>query len=211
MRTVAAFVIIAWLVTASAVASGPSPVETLKDSVHQVMAILKETQDESDDQVRVRHHRLWPVVQEAFDFHEIGRIGLGNSWNLLSHREQSVFATTFAELVSIAYLSDVDKEIHNVTIDYMAFDFLDDAKTRARVLTRANWKLLVVDIDYSMRFHEGNWRIYDVGVMGISLAGNWRAQLTALLKQESPTQLIERLKKQVAAQKLAWNKKPAMP
>lgn len=205
MKAFFAGIITCWLFSSSAVASGSSPVQSLERQVNQVMAILKATQNETPaHQVRIRHQKLWPVVQEAFDFGEIGRRELGSGWHQLSKTEQTAFANTFAELVSLAYLSDADNEIQNVTFDFIDYHFIDEKKTSARVTTRAYWNLLTVNIDYSMKLRNGNWRIYDVGVAGISLAETWRSQLAAVRQQDSPAQLIERLKKQVAAQKRNW-------
>jgi phospholipid transport system substrate-binding protein len=42
---------------------------------------------------------------------------------------------------------------------------------------------------------DNHWRVYDVNVEGVSLIKNYRTQFDQILSKETPTQLIERLKK----------------
>jgi phospholipid transport system substrate-binding protein len=44
----------------------------------------------------------------------------------------------------------------------------------------------------------GQWKVYDLSVLGINAVSNYRAQFKGILIKESPQQIIGRLKDKIA-------------
>jgi phospholipid transport system substrate-binding protein len=49
-------------------------------------------------------------------------------------------------------------------------------------------------MEYRLRQSAGQWRIYDVVIMGVSLVNNFRAQFQQIITQSSYQELVRRLK-----------------
>jgi phospholipid transport system substrate-binding protein len=45
--------------------------------------------------------------------------------------------------------------------------------------------------------NEGEWRVYDVVIEGVSLIGNYRSQFRDILAKKSPDALLDTLRKKV--------------
>jgi len=54
------------------------------------------------------------------------------------------------------------------------------------------------EVEYRVRQKDGQWRVIDVKVEGISLVINYRDQFKSLLSRGGPDELLERLKKKNA-------------
>jgi phospholipid transport system substrate-binding protein len=51
-----------------------------------------------------------------------------------------------------------------------------------------------------MWLRDGNWKIYDVYVEGVSLVQNYQSQFRSLFEKESAAQVIDRLKQKIKDQ-----------
>jgi phospholipid transport system substrate-binding protein len=56
------------------------------------------------------------------------------------------------------------------------------------------WKAQEIPVDLRMIKRKGQWKVYDIQVLGISAVRNYRAQFRSLLSKETPAQVIERMK-----------------
>jgi phospholipid transport system substrate-binding protein len=54
---------------------------------------------------------------------------------------------------------------------------------------------------------DGQWKVYDIIVEGVSLVKNYRTQFASILKKDKPAQLIQQLNDKLAEQnkRLAGN------
>ena len=64
-----------------------------------------------------------------------------------------------------------------------------------------------IPVNYNMMIVDGNWRIYDVKVEGVSLVKNYRTQFQKFLMKKDPDQLIEKVKKKVESLKQSKTEK----
>ena len=72
--------------------------------------------------------------------------------------------------------------------------------TKARVKTKILRRSNDIPVVYSMLQRDGSWKIYDVNIEGVSLVKNYRTQFGKILMKNSPSLLIERLKKKIELQ-----------
>ena len=54
-----------------------------------------------------------------------------------------------------------------------------------------------IPINYRLILVNGEWRVYDVVIEGISLVANYRSQFRQILSDKSPQALLDMLKKKV--------------
>jgi phospholipid transport system substrate-binding protein len=65
------------------------------------------------------------------------------------------------------------------------------ATVRTTVITKRSRQ---IPLEYHLRQSEGQWRVYDVIVMGVSLVSNYRAQCQRIIAQSSYRGLVELLR-----------------
>jgi len=63
---------------------------------------------------------------------------------------------------------------------------------RSKVVTRQGSE---IPLDYRLHQRDGNWRIYDVAVQGVSFIASYRTQFDRVIRAESYSSLRERLQK----------------
>jgi phospholipid transport system substrate-binding protein len=64
-------------------------------------------------------------------------------------------------------------------------------------LMSPNW-VSKVGIDYYLYMKNGNWKVHDVSVRGISLVSNYRCQFAAILSRNSFDDLLKQLEEKIA-------------
>ncbi|MFZ3044740.1 MAG: ABC transporter substrate-binding protein, partial [Desulfatirhabdiaceae bacterium] len=76
--------------------------------------------------------------------------------------------------------------------------FLSEEKVsddKALVKSIIKRRTVNVPVDYSVLLSKNVWRVYDVNIQGVSLIKNYRTQFDEILTNETPDQLIDRLRK----------------
>ncbi|MBW2266327.1 MAG: ABC transporter substrate-binding protein, partial [Deltaproteobacteria bacterium] len=65
------------------------------------------------------------------------------------------------------------------------------------VYSRVVMRSKEIPIDYRMIQKNGQWKVYDVVIEGVSLVKNYRSQFREMLKKKNPEYLLETLRKKV--------------
>ncbi|HKC99965.1 MAG TPA: ABC transporter substrate-binding protein [Methylomirabilota bacterium] len=184
----------------SAEAAGASsvvgPRDAVESAVDRFMAIVQNGRSDSPAAAAERTSQIRQIVREMFDFDEIARRALSQHWQTLQREEQTEFVTLFRDLLERAYLTQVE------TVGNEKIQFLGESSegggaaiVRSKVVTRQGKE---IPLDYRMHLLDGQWRIYDVVVQGISFIASYRTQFDRVIRAESYGSLRERLQKKAA-------------
>lgn len=154
------------------------PVEMLKGVTNQVMDELRANRDT----LQSNPGQLYDLVQRFIiphaDFAEMGRWVVGrNAWQKADSETQQIFIKEFKTLVVRSYagalLGYTDQRIEFLPMR----DFTN--KTRVQVST------LVKDgvdkplhLDYRLLKEDGEWKVYDIIIEGVSLMKGYREQFS---------------------------------
>jgi len=146
---------------------------------------------DADRQLKIRQ-----IIREMFDFDEIARRALARHWQTLQRDEQTEFVTLFRDLLEHAYLTQVETA-GNEKILFLGESSEGGGRAivRSKVVTRKGTE---IPLDYRMHLLDGQWRIYDVVVQGISFIASYRTQFDRVIRAESYGSLRERLQKKAA-------------
>ncbi len=179
-------------------AEGPSPMETLKQRIDQVIAVLNDPAYKKPGMEKAERDKLWEIARPMFDFREISRRTVGPKWSDFTEEEKDRFAEVFARFLANTYFDKIQGEYHNEKVVY-ANELVRGQQALVRTkLVRENTE---IPIDYRMHLEAGQWKIYDILVEnGVSLVQNYRVQFQSILQKESPKDLIERLEKKLQEQ-----------
>ena len=171
--------------TATAEAATSGPREVVRRLADDVLAILK-TKGLATD---VKRHRIEQVVYAGVDFDTLSRLVLARNWSRFTPGEQAQFQEEFKQHLSVTYGKSIDS-YKNETIDI----------TGDRGEARGDWTVKTkivrggpddIVVDYRLRHVEGQWKIIDFVVEGVSLVANFRSQFQDILASKSPRELID--------------------
>jgi len=187
------FVLILLLIFPLSVYSGV-PLETVKGQITRVLDILRDPVLRGEAQRKIKREKISAISEEMFDFTELSKRSLGQSWNKLTPEQQKEFIKLYKSLLKDVY---ADK-ITSYTEERIIFkrEITLSEKT-VEVETTILTKTSEVTINYRVIEKDGYWKVYDVVIEGVSLISNYRAQFREILANQTPEALLETLRKRV--------------
>ena len=183
------------LSTIPALADGDQPIEALREGVEEGLRVLQDPKYKDAEQKAAQQQKLGIVLEQLFDFREFSRRVLASNWKDFTLSQRKEFVAVFREFLSIFYLGKLQEKYKDETLIYVG----QELKTprRALVNVQAVWKGQKVPVDLRMIKRKGLWKVYDIQVLGISAVRNYRAQFHSILRKETPSQVIERLRQKI--------------
>ena len=164
-------------------AAGPRDVvRTLAD---QVLAVLK---DKSLSSAQKRE-QIENIADRGVDFATMSKLVLARNLSRFSEAEQVQFQHEFRRHLSVTYGDSVDSyRNEEVVITSDREEARGDVTVKSKIARSGGGDDILVD--YRLRQVNGEWRIIDFVVEGVSLISNFRSQFQDLLANQTPAQLI---------------------
>ena len=189
----------ALLALAAGAALAGAPQERVRQTVDAVSAVLNDPQLQGSSNERERRERVAKVMHESFDFRAMARDSLGSHWASLTPDQRDRFVGLFAQLFERSYDRLVLRFLGGSTTTYGA-ESLDGerAVVKTALLRKGGDEL---PVDYRLTADGGVWKISDVVVDGVSLAGNFRAQFDKTIRASSYDELVQRIETKLAEEK----------
>jgi phospholipid transport system substrate-binding protein len=188
------FLIILWLMLPLYVYSGV-PLETVKGYIARVLDVLQDPALKGDAGKKVKKEKIKLISEKMFDFTELSRRSLGQNWNKLSPDQQKEFIILYKSLLEEAYADKITSYSDERVI--FKKEIILSEKTFV-VETTIVTKTSEVPINYRVIEKDGQWKVYDVVIEGVSLVSNYRTQFKEILANKTPDVLLETLRKKVA-------------
>jgi phospholipid transport system substrate-binding protein len=175
-----------------AAASSMEPMAVIKTPIDTVIAILNDPQYKVAGTKSAQRDEIWKSVKPMFDFNEISKRAVARNWKDFTASEMAAFTDVFAQFLGNTYIDKIQGEYHNEQIVYLGQDFYSDAY--AEVKTHILRETLKIPVNYRMiKGGDGQWKVYDIIVEGVSLVKNYRTQFATILNKDKPAQLIQQL------------------
>ena len=179
------------LTMASALAM-QAPQDLVQSTTDQITATLRKEQDKIKDDPNHLLEIVDTIVAPHFDFQRMSSWVLGKYWRTAKADEKERFAQEFRTLLVRTYakaLNDnYDKKIDMLPVRERSGG--QEALVRTEVQQDAGFP---IPIDYRMHVKNGQWKVYDVSVDGISLVTNYRSSFAKEIRQDGLPKLIARL------------------
>lgn len=192
------FAVCVLLLSGTAMAAAPEPLDAIKGPIDTVIAILNDPIYKDESLKTEQREKIWQSISAIFDFDEISMRAVARNWKKFNPEERKQFSAVFSKFLGNTYVDKIQGEFHNEEIVYVGQEIIKEGRAMAKTLIKR--ETLEIPVDYRLKLMNGQWRVYDVAVEGISLVKNYRTQFKQLLKKESPAQLIKRLEKKLAEQ-----------
>lgn len=179
---------------------GASPQEHVQATLKAVSAVLEDPTLHGTDKDQERKQRVRQIIFTSFDFREMARESLGTHWAKLTPSQHDEFTNLFGSLFERSYNRLVLRVLGERKTIYGTESIQQDRATVATTLVgRQDAKL---PVDYRLVRHSAQWTIYDVAIDGVSLAMNYRAQFSKILRTSSYEALVERIKTKLEEESL---------
>ena len=173
----------------NAAETGPAT-EAVRQTIDQVLAILQDPDLKSPDRAAERRAKLEEVIGKRFDYEEMGKRTLAAHWKKLDSRQQGEFVALFQSFLSNSYAGNIDG-YSGQKVEYVKERHKGNfAEVQTKVVSSKG----ELPLDYRLLNKNGNYRVYDVVIDGVSLVKNYRGQFSRIIKTSSYDGLIEKLR-----------------
>jgi phospholipid transport system substrate-binding protein len=173
-------------------ATGAAPQDRVRATIEAVSAILDNPTLQGADKDAERRERVRQVIIDAFNFQEMARETLGGHWGKLSPQQREEFTQLFGNLFERSYNRLVLRFLGERSTVYGTESIQEDrAVVQTTLVSKRDARL---PVDYQVVRHGEQWAIYDVVIDGVSLASNYRAQFSKILRTSSYDALVQRMK-----------------
>jgi phospholipid transport system substrate-binding protein len=173
-------------------AAGAGPQDRVQATLEAVSAVLDDPALQGADRDMERRQRVQQIIFDAFNFQEMARETLGGHWGKLTPQQREEFTHLFGNLFERSYNRLVVRFLAERSTVYGTESIQQDrASVQTTLVSKRDAKL---PVDYQLVRHGERWAIYDVVIDGVSLASNYRAQFSKILRTSSYDVLVQRIK-----------------
>src|SRR5574337_720031 len=145
-----------------------SPAKVVQSVADSVVAVLAE----KDLTTAQKREKVQTIVYAHFDFTTLSRLVLARNWKQLSPEQQQQFVEEFKRHLSMTYGKNV--ETYNNERAVVTGDRAEtggDWTVKTKIVRPGAQDILV---DYRLRQEQGEWKVIDVIIEGVSLVANFR-------------------------------------
>jgi phospholipid transport system substrate-binding protein len=179
---------------ASAAPATPvAPDVVVKSTTSQLQDLLWKNHETYRDDLPGFYKVVDDVLVPHFDVPFIARIVLARYWRTASDDEKQRFQTAFTNMLIRSYANAMLDYYDSVKAEWKPLHIApdtDDVTVNSNLLREGRQP---VAIGFAMHLAGGEWKIYDITVENISLATNFRGQLSSEIKRTSLASVIERM------------------
>lgn len=168
-------------------ASADSLEDALKADTKDVIALLESHPDD------LPVAELKSILDRRFSFYTISRRALGRGWNDFSEAQQEEFVSLFTDLLVRTYASRYNSEAAG-DVEVTWQPVVDLGSKKREVSTTVRLKDQSAAVVYRLAELDGEWKIYDVLIEGVSLISNYREQFNSLLVRGGPEDVLTALR-----------------
>ncbi|MCF8104369.1 MAG: ABC transporter substrate-binding protein [Desulfohalobiaceae bacterium] len=144
---------------------------------------------------------LRDLGNEIFDFRIMSRMSLGHHWQKLTEKQQNEFVDLYTRLLETNYFGKIVEHFEDIkgyssdkvrVVDETVF-----SSRKAEVKTVIQHEGEHIPVDYRLVLRNGDWKIYDVYVEGVSLINNYRKQFHEILVKKTAQEMLQSLREKV--------------
>ena len=172
-----------------------APEVVIRKTIEEAFDVLRNKTLAGKEKRGERIAELRRIADRTFDWGEMAKSSLGVHWRGLEADRRTRFTEVFKSILAAQYMDDIDRfqGTETITIDGTKVE-VDGALVRSTLVTASRDR---VPLDYRMRLIQGEWRVVDLSIEGVSLVNHFRKTFSSALANISIDELIERLKRQL--------------
>ena len=173
-------------------AQASEPDELVKSVTNEVIEIIKNDKDIQAGDPRKAAALVQEKVLPHFNFTRMTALAMGPNWRKATPEQRNALVDQFRTLLVRTY-STALTSYRNQVIDYKPLRMQPgDTEVTVRSLVRQPGAQ-AVNIDYSMEKKDGDWKVYDMSVGGVSLVTTYRDTFNTEVRNAGIDGLIKTL------------------
>jgi len=173
----------------------------VKETIDKVLAILRDPALKGPDKEERRRKKLKDAIYPRFDFSEMAKRSLATHWRDRTQKEREEFVNLFADLLEQSYHKKLESYTDQEII--YAKEQIEDKFGLVATKIVSQKENLDIPIDYKLMRQDGQWRVYDVVIEGVSLVSNYRGQFNRIIQTSSYAELIRKMRVKQEAEVLS--------
>ena len=159
----------------------------LKSTIDKVIEIVKDEALKNDHQSR--RAALRKTIDERFNYRQMVMRSLAKNWDARSGQERQEFIALFKSLLENSYANKLEA-YRDEKINYIDEIIKGEyALIKTEVVRRSS----TIGVDYKLIQENGNWKVYDFVIEGVSMIRNYRSQFTKIIRRDSYEVLVQKL------------------
>ncbi|KTC85602.1 MULTISPECIES: MlaC/ttg2D family ABC transporter substrate-binding protein [Legionella] len=170
-----------------------SPMSMLEMTSNQILTTLKQNKANLKNNTQVIYQAVERYLLPNVDVSGMSRSVLGRkAWGEASSAEKQQFSRAFTQLVIRTYSTPL-AEYTDETVKFLPIrGSLESRFIRINsIIVRSKGKN--IPLSYSLISKNGQWKIYDLSVEGVSLLQSFRSQFAEALQNSSMQDLIKQM------------------
>jgi phospholipid transport system substrate-binding protein len=183
-----------------------SPTESVKSTITDVLSIIGNETLRQPGRSQERRQQIEQVIRHRVNFWLMAQRSLGTPWTRLGDEDRQEFVALFVELIRDRVANKID-QYYGEQIFYL---IEQRAGSFALVRTNLIGPKVNTSLDFRLENHSGEWLVYDVVIDGISTVGNYRAQFSRIMDDNTYEELVEKMKQRAYTMKRFEKTVPAI-
>lgn len=177
----------------------PEPQALVESVTAKVLDALRDYKAKEEEQPGYLDQKIEELIVSQMDFEAMSKLVLGKHWRAATPEQRSQFVEQFKTLLIRTYRTSL-AEYSNEKVGFLPFregEQPEKLATVKSVIIRSNGPS--IPINYSLRYKkEDGWKVYDIGIEGVSLVTNYRSSFSREINQNGIDRLIESLRERNA-------------
>lgn len=198
MRALKSILFVACLGVAQIIVAQSSPVPMLENAANQIISTLKANKSSLQSNPGIIYKAVESHLLPNVDVAGMSRSVLGRqAWTKATPAERAQFSQAFTRLVIRTYSSPL-AQYSDETVQFLPLrGSLNTRFIRVNsVIVRTQGQN--IPLTYSLVAKNGQWKIYDISVEGVSLLQSFRSQFAQALQHSSINDVIAEMQKKQA-------------
>lgn len=182
-------------------AAAGEPMEKVRQTVDTVLTIV----NNKALQPQERRTQIRQAVLQRFGFEEMAQRSMGQHWRSLTPQQRQEFVELFTDLLERSYMSRIESyKAGPQGVRYLKEGIEDDrAVVHTEILSERD---LAAMVDYKLLHKDGDWKVYDIVIEGVSLVNNYRIQFNTIILKDSYAGLVKQMRTKLAQEQAVTDK-----
>ena len=168
--------------------------QSIETRVNKALEVLRNPALKHETAKERKEKKIRSIVDEIFDYTDPSKRTLSFHWKDSPPEQQKEFTRLFGRLLGGVYMDKIlSYTDEKVTFGKETRLSEDTTEVESEIVTQTR----SIQVRYRLILQEGDWKVYDVFIEGVSLVQNYRSQFRQILRKETPEELLSILRKKV--------------
>ncbi|BEH11185.1 MULTISPECIES: MlaC/ttg2D family ABC transporter substrate-binding protein [Geobacter] len=169
----------------------PSPTETVKKTVDDVIKIVSDKELKKPQNEKRRRQEIKRAIGAVFDSAEMAQRAMARHWRDRNAAEKKELVELFENLLENSYAGKIESYNQEKVVYLKEAIDGDYAEVRSKIVTARRDEY---SLDYRLMLKGGKWVAYDIVIEGVSLVSNYRTQFNKIITNQGYAELVKKLR-----------------